>query len=131
METTFVMIKPDAVSRGLENEILRRIEASGLRVVEKRKLRLSREQAGRLYESHRGKDFFEKLINFTTSGEVEVMKVVGENAIRRMRELIGPTDPVKAPKGTIRGDYGTSGTENAIHAADSPESAERELSIFF
>jgi len=131
METTFVMIKPDAVSRGLENEILRRIEASGLRVVEKRKLRLSREQAERLYEPHRGKEFFEKLINFTTSGEVEVMKVVGENAIRRMRELIGPTDPAKAPKGTIRGDYGTSGTENAIHAADSPESAERELSIFF
>ena len=125
------MIKPDGVFRGLTEEIMRRIEQSGLRVVEKKKTRLSREEAEKLYEVHRGKEFFQRLIDFTISGEVVLMKVEGENAVARMRELVGPIDPSKAPKGTIRGDFGTTITQNVIHAADSPESAKRELSLFF
>ena len=125
------MIKPDGVFRGLTEEIIRRIEQSGLRVVEKKKTRLSREEAEKLYEVHRGKEFFQRLIDFTISGEVVLMKVEGENAVARMRELVGPIDPSKAPKGTIRGDFGTTITQNVIHAADSPESAKRELSLFF
>lgn len=131
METTFVMIKPDAIAKGLVDEIIQRIETAGLRVVEKRRMRLTQEQAEKLYEPHRGTEYYGRLVDFTLSGDVVVMKVEGENAISRMRRLIGPLDPTKAPKGTIRGDYGTVLPQNVIHAADSPESAQRELSIFF
>ncbi len=131
VEETLVMIKPDGVARGLESEIVRRIEAAGLEIVRKQRKRLTRDEAERLYEPHRGKEFFERLIQFTISGDVVLMLVRGENAVARVRALIGPTDPAKAPKGTIRGDYGTTVTQNVIHAADSPESAKRELSLFF
>lgn len=131
VETTFVMIKPDGVARGLADEIIRRIVGSGLRVVERKRKRLSREEAEKLYEMHRGKDFFENLIEFALSGDVVLMKVEGENAVARVRELVGPTDPSKAPKGTVRGDWGTTVTQNVVHAADSPENARRELALFF
>jgi nucleoside-diphosphate kinase len=131
VEETFVMIKPDGVRRGLETEIIRRIEKAGLEISEMRRKRLTREEAEELYAPHRGKEFFQSLIEFAISGEVVLMRVRGEHAISRMRELIGPTDPLKAPKGTIRGDFGTSITHNVIHAADSPANARRELSIFF
>ncbi len=130
-ESTFVMVKPDGVRAGLTEEILARIRRAGLKIVEQRKLRLNRRMAEELYAPHKGKPFFEDLIRFTCSGDVIVLHVRGPSAIKRMRNLIGPTDPSKAPKGTIRGDFGKSITENVIHAADSPESAQRELSIFF
>ncbi|MEM2192750.1 MAG: nucleoside-diphosphate kinase [Candidatus Hadarchaeales archaeon] len=130
-ERTFAMIKPEGVAKNLVDEIFRRIEKSGLKIIEKKKVLLDRERAQELYSVHRGKEFFEQLIESVTSGEVVGMIIEGEMAVKKMRELIGPTDPAKAPKGTIRGDFGETVTKNVIHAADSPESAEREAKIFF
>jgi len=130
-EQTFVMIKPDGVKKGLVEEIISRIRRAGLKVVSQRRLMLNRELAEGLYSVHRGKPFFDRLVNHVLSGEVVVMVVEGEQAVSKMRELIGATDPSKAAKGTIRGDFGSSVTENVIHAADSPENAKRELSLFF
>ena len=130
-ERTFVMVKPDGVARGLTDEIVRRIRQVGLKVISMRRFRMDRKTAERLYEVHRGKEFFERLVAHVLSGEVVVMMVEGERAVARMRELVGATDPAKAAKGTIRGDFGSSITENIIHAADSAESVKRELSLFF
>jgi len=131
VERTFVMIKPDGVRAGLTEEIRSRILKAGLRIVSSKKMKLDRTLAEQLYSPHKGKPFFEELVKFICSGQVEVMMVEGKKAISKMRELIGPTDPSQAPRGTIRGDFGKSITENVIHAADSPESAERELKLFF
>jgi len=125
------MVKPDGVAKGLTDEIVARIKRAGLKIVSKRRMRLNRAFAEKLYSVHRGKDFFGHLVEHVLSGEVVVMLVEGEKAITRMRELTGATDPAKAAKGTIRGDFGSSITENIIHAADSAESAEREMRIFF
>jgi len=130
-ERTFVMVKPDGVANGMTDEIAARVEKAGLKIVSMRRMRLDRRLAEELYSVHRGKDFFERLVEHVLSGEVVVMLVEGENAIARMRELSGVTDPTKAAKGTIRSDFGSSITENVIHAADSAESAEREMRIFF
>lgn len=125
------MIKPDGVRKGLVEEIISRIRRAGLNIAAQRRLQLDRELAERLYSVHKGKPFFERLVDHVLSGEVVVMIVEGENAVSKMRELIGATDPAKAAKGTIRGDFASSVTENIIHAADSPENARREMSIFF
>ena len=130
-ERTFVMLKPDGVAKGLSDEIVSRIERAGLKIVSMRRMRLDRGLAEELYSVHQGEDFFERLVEHVLSGEVVVMLVEGERAIARMRELSGATDPTKAAKGTIRSDFGSSITENVIHAADSAESAEREMLIFF
>ena len=131
IERTFVMIRPDGVAKGLTDEIIGRIKRAGLRVVSVKRINIDRASAERLYAIHRGKEFFERLVGHVLSGPVVVMLVEGENAIARMRELIGATDPAKAAKGTIRGDFGSSITENVIHAADSLESAKYEMPIFF
>ncbi len=131
IERTFVMIKPDAVSRDLTEEIIGRIKRAGLRVVSMRQINMDRASAERLYSVHRGKEFYGRLVEYVLSGPVVVMLVVGGRAISRMRELIGATDPAKAAKGTIRGDFGLSLTQNTIHASDSAESAQHEISIFF
>lgn len=130
-ERTFVMVKPDGVAKGLTDEIVARIERAGLKIVSMRRMRLDRGLAEELYSVHRGKDFFERLVEHVLSGEVVVMLVEGEQAIARMRELSGATDPTKAAKGTIRSEFGSSTTENVIHAADSAESAGQETRIFF
>lgn len=130
-ERTFVMIKPDGLVKGLTDEIVARIERAGLKIVSMRKMKLDRGLAEELYSVHRGKEFFKRAVDHALSGEVVVMLVEGEGAIARMRELIGATDPAKAAKGTIRGDFGSNVPENIIHAADSAESAGRELSLFF
>ena len=130
-ERTFVMVKPDGVAKGLTDEIVARIERAGLKIVSMRRMKLDRGLAEELYSVHQGKDFFERLVEHVLSGEVVVMLVEGERAIARMRELSGATDPTKAAKGTIRSDFGSSITENIIHAADSSESAEQEIRIFF
>ncbi len=130
-QRTYVMIKPDGVKRGLIGEIIRRIENKGFRIVALKMLKLSREKAEELYSVHRDKPFFESLIEFITSGPVVAMIVEGEEAVSVMRTLIGPTDGRKAPPGTIRGDFALSVQENIIHAADSVESAEREMWIVF
>ncbi len=125
------MVKPDGVAKGLTDEIVARVERAGLKIVSMRRMKLDRGLAEELYSVHRGKDFFERLVEHVLSGEVVVMLVEGELTIARMRELSGATDPAKAAKGTIRGDFGSSITENIIHAADSAESAEQELPLFF
>ena len=131
IERTLVMVKPDGVAKGLTDEIIGRIKRAGLRIVSMKQINMNRTTAERLYAVHRGKEFFERLVGHVLSGPVVVMLVEGENAIARMRELIGATDPAKAAKGTIRGDFGSSITENVIHAADSLESAKYEMPIFF
>ena len=130
-ERTFVMVKPDGVAKGLTDKIITRIKRAGLRVVSMRQIDIDRATAERLYAVHRGKEFFERLVEHVLSGPVVVMLVEGNQAIVKMRELIGDTDPTKAVKGTIRGDFGSSITENVVHAADSLESAKYEMPIFF
>ncbi len=129
-ERTFVMVKPDGVAKGLTDEIVERIEQAGLKIVSMRRVRMDRKTAEKLYEVHRGKEFFERLVEHVLSGDIVVMLVEGERAVARVRELVGATDPAKAAKGTIRGDFGSSITLNVIHAADSAENAKRELYIF-
>jgi nucleoside-diphosphate kinase len=130
-ESTLVIVKPDAVRRGYVGEILRRIEAKGLRITDLRMMRIDEDLAGRHYDEHREKPFFGELVGFITSGDVVVARVVGEQAVSVVRTLMGPTDPATAPPGTIRGDFATVITENMVHGSDSPESAKRELDLFF
>jgi nucleoside-diphosphate kinase len=130
-ESTLLIIKPDAVRRGLVGEILSRLERKGLRIDDIRMTRIDRDLADRHYAEHREKPFFGELVDFITSGEVIVAKVAGRDAISVLRNIMGATDPSKAGPGTIRGDYGTVITENLVHGSDSPESADRELALFF
>jgi nucleoside-diphosphate kinase len=130
-EETLVIVKPDAVRRGLIGEVLSRLERKGLRIEEMRLMRIDRDLAERLYDEHREKPFFTELVDFIISAEVVVARVTGEQAIAVVRTLMGPTDPAAAPPGTIRGDYGIVITENLVHGSDSAESAKRELDLFF
>jgi nucleoside-diphosphate kinase len=130
-ESTLLIVKPDAVRRGLTGEILGRIERKGLSIEEMRSMRIHRDLAERHYDEHRDKPFFGELVEFITSGDVVVARVSGELAVSVVRTLMGPTDPAEAPPGTIRGDFGTVITQNLVHGSDSPESAKRELDLFF
>ncbi|HMC36752.1 MAG TPA: nucleoside-diphosphate kinase [Actinomycetota bacterium] len=130
-QSTLLIVKPDAVRRGLIGEILRRVEAKGLRIEEMRMIRIDRDLAQEHYQEHREKPFFAELVEFITSGDVVVARVTGEESVAVVRALMGPTDPATAPPGTIRGDFGMVITENLVHGSDSPESAERELKLFF
>jgi len=130
-ERTLSIVKPDAVARGATGEILARFEKAGLRIVALKKLRLGQEQAEGFYAVHRERPFFKELVAFMTSGPVVVSVLEGEGAIGRNRELMGPTDSKKAPKGTIRGDFGTDIERNAVHGSDAPETARVEIAYFF
>ncbi len=131
MERTFVMLKPDAVSRGLMGEIISRLEKKGLKMLAARFMKITPDIASRHYAEHVNKPFYPKLLNFITSGPVLAMVWEGEDAVSVVRTVVGKTDPKEAAPGTIRGDYGMIKTMNLIHASDSTESAEREISIFF
>jgi nucleoside-diphosphate kinase len=131
VESTLLIVKPDGVGRGLVGEVLGRAEAKGLRIAEMRMMRIDRPLAEEHYGEHREKPFFGELVAFITSGPVVVARLEGEGAIDVWRTLMGPTDPAAAPPGTIRGDLGLVITENIVHGSDSPESAERELKLFF
>jgi nucleoside-diphosphate kinase len=131
IESTLLIIKPDAVRRGLVGDILRRIESKGLRIAEMRMTTIDRELAESHYDEHRDKPFFDELVGFISSGPVVVARIEGENAIEVWRSMMGPTDPKDAPAGTVRGDFGTVITENLVHGSDSAASAERELKLFF
>jgi nucleoside-diphosphate kinase len=131
VESTLLIVKPDAVRRSLIGEVLRRVEAKGLRVVEMRMTTIDRATADEHYAEHREKPFFDELVGFIGSGPVVVARVEGEGAVPVLRRLMGPTDPALAPPGTIRGDFGLIITENLVHGSDSTESAERELKLFF
>ena len=131
METTLVLMKPDAVQRGFVGNILNRIENRGLSIVGMKLVRVDRDMAGRHYAEHIGKPFFDDLVRFITSSPVVAVAVRGDKAVGVVRTLIGETDPKAASPGTVRGDLGLSIGMNLIHGSDSIVSAERELDIYF
>lgn len=130
-ERTLVIIKPDGVARGLTGEILARFEKKGLSIAGMKVIQVERLTAEKHYAEHAAKPFFGSLLSFITSGPVAVMCLEGNGAIGVVRGLVGPTSGLKAPGGTIRGDFALSGQNNLIHASDSPESAARELELWF
>ncbi len=131
MEQTLVLVKGDGVRRRLIGEIVRRIENKGLDIREMQLMNVTRELAEEHYAEHREKPFFGELVEFITTSPVVAMKVEGEGAIKVMRRLMGATNPAEATPGTIRGDLALSLPDNLVHGSDSPESAERELKLFF
>jgi len=130
-ERTLVIIKPDGVARGLTGEILARFEKKGLSIVGLKVIQVEKATAETHYSEHAAKPFFGSLLSFITSGPVTVMCLEGNGAIGVVRGLVGPTSGLKAPGGTIRGDFALSGQNNLIHASDSPESSARELALWF
>ncbi|MBC7080767.1 MAG: nucleoside-diphosphate kinase [Thermoplasmatales archaeon] len=131
MERTFLMIKPDGVQRRLIGKILQRIEDCGFKIVAIKFLKISREMAEKHYMAHKGKNFFDGLINYITSGPVLAMVVEGKDAVSRVRKIVGPTNPSDAMPGTIRGDFSQDIGRNIIHASDSKETAEKEIKLWF
>ncbi len=131
VETTLVLVKPDGVRRGLIAEVIGRIERKKLKVVALKMMTVDEDLAKRHYEEHVEKPFFRELISFITSGPIVAMAVHGEEAISVVRTLMGATDPKKAAPGTLRGDFGLEVTENIVHGSDGPDSAKRELGLYF
>ncbi|MCO6550374.1 MAG: nucleoside-diphosphate kinase [Gilliamella sp.] len=131
IERTLSIIKPNAVKKQLIGEIETRISQAKLNIIALKMLRLTKEQAEGFYAEHQGKSFFDKLVKFMISGPIVVQILEGDNAIKRYRELMGPTDLSKAAAGTLRADFADSMTENAVHGSDSLASAEKEIAYFF
>ncbi|MGF3522899.1 MAG: nucleoside-diphosphate kinase [Candidatus Bathyarchaeia archaeon] len=131
MEKTFIMLKPSAVTRGLIGNILTRLENRGLKIVALKMVQLTAETAAKLYAVHQGKPFYDSLIAYVTSAPVVALVAEGEDAVKVTRKLVGNTNPKEAEPGTIRGDLAMITTKNVIHASDSAENAQNEISIFF
>ena len=131
METTLVLLKPDAVQRGLIGEIVNRLEKTGLKIAGMKLMQVSQELANEHYGEHVGKPFFEGLVSFITSGPIVVMAVQGNGAVGIVRKTMGATNPAESPPGTVRGDYGIDIGRNLVHGSDSVESAKREVALFF
>lgn len=131
MEQSLVLIKPDAVNRGLVGEIIRRFENRTLKLKAIKIVRPSRDIIERHYADHKGKPFYDSVVNFMSSGTVVAMVLEGDNAIPVIRQMMGALNPLSAASGTIRGDYTLSNQENLVHGSDSPESAEKEIGIWF
>jgi len=131
MERTLILIKPDAFARGLSGEIIARFERKGLRIAAIKRMELDRSLAARHYAEHEGKPFYEELVSFITSGPLLAIALEGPAAVEAARQVIGATDPLQAAPGSIRGDFALQIGENLVHGSDSPQSAARELSIFF
>ena len=131
MEKTLVLLKPDAVQRGLVGEIVSRLERTGLKIVGMKMMAVSDELAHRHYGEHVGKPFFAGLTSFITSGPLVAMAFEGGDAVAIVRKTMGATNPAESPPGSIRGDFGSDIGRNLVHGSDSPESAERELALFF
>lgn len=125
------MIKPDAVKKNYVGEILRRVEDVGFTIIDLKMTRLSAAKAGKFYQVHEGKPFFDKLVKFVSSGPVVGVLLTGNDAVKKLREIVGATDPKEAKKGTIRHDLATEVTKNAVHASDSAESFKYESKFFF
>jgi nucleoside-diphosphate kinase len=131
MQRTLILVKPDAFARRLTGEIVARFERKGLSLVAMRLMTMSRELAERHYAEHEGKPFYEELVSFITSGPLVAMVLEGEEAVRAARQVIGATNPLEATTGSIRGDYAIAVGQNLVHGSDAPESAVREVSLFF
>lgn len=131
MERSLVILKPDAVQRGLVGTILSRLEQRGLKIVGMKLMQIDEQLARKHYAEHEGKGFFNDLVSYITSGPVVVLVIAGENVIEMIRNTVGATNPAKAAPGTIRGDLAVSIGRNLIHASDKPESGERETANFF
>ncbi|MFP4589011.1 MAG: nucleoside-diphosphate kinase [Candidatus Bipolaricaulota bacterium] len=131
MERSLVLLKPDAVQRGLIGEIIGRFEKKGLQVVGMKLMKVEEELAREHYREHLDKDFFDDLFSFITSSPLVAMVIQGEQAIGVIRDMMGATNPFEAAPGTLRGDYGLDLTMNLVHGSDSPESAQREIELFF
>jgi nucleoside-diphosphate kinase len=125
------MIKPDGVQRGLVGEVISRLEKAGLKIIAIKILKVSREQAERHYAIHKGKTFYDGLIEFITSSPVLAMVVKGKDAIKHTRRIVGATNPIDATPGSIRGDFALEIGRNIVHAADSTENAQKEYKIYF
>jgi len=130
-EQTLIVLKPDSVERNLIGEILSRFEKSNFKIVKLQKMSYTKEMAEEFYSAHKEKPFFDELTSYITSGSVVAAVLEGENVIARTREINGATDPKKAEKGSIRGDFGIDITSNTIHASDSPQSFEKEVKVVF
>ena len=131
MERTFLMVKPDGVQRNLIGEIVGRFEKKGFKLVGAKLMQVSRELAEKHYAEHKERPFFGELVNFITSGPVFAMVWEGEGVIATARAMMGKTNPAEAAPGTIRGDFAVKVSQNVIHGSDSPESAAREIGLFF
>ncbi len=131
LQRTFVMVKPDGVQRNLIGEIVMRIERKGYQLIGAKLMMVPRELAEAHYAEHKGKPFYDELIDFITSGPVFAMVWQGKEVIAAIRKLMGKTNPVEAEPGSIRGDYGISLGMNIIHGSDSPANAEREINLWF
>jgi nucleoside-diphosphate kinase len=131
MERTLILLKPDAVQRGITGQILSRFEAKGLKIVAMKLMKITPELAAKHYEAHREKKFYQGLVKFMTSSAVVALALEGIDAIKICRNLMGATFGADAAAGTIRGDLGVSRSYNLVHGSDSPEAAERELTLFF
>ena len=131
MERSLVLIKPDAMERGLAGAIISRLQGEGLKLTALRMLRLDKALAGRHYAVHKDKPFFKDLVEYITSSPIVAAVFQSEGAVERIRKAMGATDPAKAAPGTIRQKYGLDVQRNATHASDSPENAEKEIALFF
>jgi nucleoside-diphosphate kinase len=131
IEKTFAMVKPDGVQRGLVGKIVQRFEDRGLKVCAMKMMKIPRELAERHYEEHKGKEFYDPLLTYITSGPAVCMVLEGENAIAAVRAMMGKTNPQDAAPGTIRGDFSQVTGRNIVHGSDSSESAKREIRLFF
>jgi nucleoside-diphosphate kinase len=131
MEKTFVMLKPSTVARAMVGNVVSRFEAKGLKIVAMKLTWVTQEKAAKLYSIHKGKQFYEELVKFITSGPIVAMVVEGDEAVKVTRKLIGATNAKEAEQGTIRGDFALSNQKNAVHASDSAENAKCEMAVFF
>ncbi len=131
MERTLSIVKPDGVEKNLIGEVIKRFESNGLRVVALKMLRLTKDMAKGFYIVHKDRPFYESLTDFMSSGPVVVMVLEGEDAIKKVRDIMGATDPAKAVPGTIRRDFASDVEHNIVHGSDSPESARFEIGYFF
>jgi nucleoside-diphosphate kinase len=131
MERSLVLIKPDAIQRGLAGEIISRLEEKGLKIVAMKMLHMDEKLAQRHYAIHKGKAFFNGLVDFITSSPIIAIVFQGKNAVEIIRQMMGETDPVKARSGTIRGDFGIDIGHNLVHGSDSLENASKEIELFF
>jgi nucleoside-diphosphate kinase len=131
MERTLILVKPDAFARNLTGEIIARFERKGMKLAAIKHMTMTRELAQQHYAEHDGKPFFEELVGFITSGPLVALVLEGESAIEAARQVIGATNPLQATTGSIRGDFAVAVGQNMVHGSDSPDSAAREVGLFF